>query len=240
MPTSMNLREVLKKFGKDVGINIKAVRIYAQQLFLSLSLLKKCNILHADIKPDNILVSESKNTLKLCDLGSASDAGENDITPYLVSRFYRSPEISVILGEVLDKRYHVYANLGRGVFSAVVKARDTQHGDVDKTDFGEYGESVQWSAQQYLMFRYADTLPVISDHRYKAGMKELHILKKLMEADPEGKKHVIRLIRHFEHKGHLCLVFESLRPLTLVPPPSLSSSLNMPTSMNLREVLKKF
>lgn len=92
---SMNLREVLKKFGKDVGINIKAVRIYAQQLFLSLSLLKKCNILHADIKPDNILVSESKNTLKMCDLGSASDASENDITPYLVSRFYRAPEIII-------------------------------------------------------------------------------------------------------------------------------------------------
>ncbi|KAJ3018540.1 U4/U6 small nuclear ribonucleoprotein prp4 [Thoreauomyces humboldtii] len=93
---SMNLREVLKKFGKDIGLNIKAVRVYAQQLFLSLSLLKKCNILHADIKPDNILVTDSKSTLKLCDLGSASDAGENDITPYLVSRFYRAPEI--ILG----------------------------------------------------------------------------------------------------------------------------------------------
>lgn len=37
----------------------------------------------------------------------------------------------VILGEVLDKRYHVYANLGRGVFSAVVKARDTL---ADNTD----------------------------------------------------------------------------------------------------------
>ncbi|CAG8434412.1 1372_t:CDS:10 [Diversispora eburnea] len=97
---SMNLREVLKKFGKDVGINIKAVRIYAQQLFLSLSLLTKCNVLHADIKPDNILVSESKNTLKMCDLGSASDASENDITPYLVSRFYRAPEI--ILGLPYD------------------------------------------------------------------------------------------------------------------------------------------
>lgn len=39
-------------------------------------------------------VNESCNLLKICDLGSASDATENEITPYLVSRFYRAPEIS--------------------------------------------------------------------------------------------------------------------------------------------------
>lgn len=54
---SINLREVLKKFGRDVGINLKAVRAYAQQMFMGLSLLRKCNILHADLKPDNVLVS---------------------------------------------------------------------------------------------------------------------------------------------------------------------------------------
>lgn len=97
---SMNLRDVVKRFGKDVGLNIRAVRAYAHQLFLALSLLKKCNIMHADIKPDNILVNEPKTMLKLCDLGSASDASENDITPYLVSRFYRAPEI--ILGYPYD------------------------------------------------------------------------------------------------------------------------------------------
>ncbi|MCJ1432387.1 U4/U6 small nuclear ribonucleoprotein prp4 [Xylographa pallens] len=97
---SINLREVLKKFGRDVGINLKAVRAYAQQMFLGLSLLRKCNILHADLKPDNVLVNESRNLLKICDLGSASDASENDITPYLVSRFYRAPEI--ILGMPYD------------------------------------------------------------------------------------------------------------------------------------------
>ncbi|KAG7191173.1 hypothetical protein KM043_013969 [Ampulex compressa] len=99
-PLSMNLREVLKKYGKDVGLHVKAVRSYTQQLFLALKLLKRANILHADIKPDNILVSESKLVLKLCDFGSASHAHENEITPYLVSRFYRAPEI--ILGIPYD------------------------------------------------------------------------------------------------------------------------------------------
>jgi len=104
---SMNLRDVVKRFGKDVGLNIKAVRAYAHQLFLALSLLKKANIMHADIKPDNILVNEQKTLLKLCDLGSASDASENDITPYLVSRFYRAPEI--ILGVPYDPALDIWS-----------------------------------------------------------------------------------------------------------------------------------
>lgn len=32
-----------------------------------------------------------------------------------------------------------------------------------------------------------------------------------MQADPDDKKHIVRLERTFEHRGHLCLVFESLR-----------------------------
>ncbi|KAI9704332.1 MAG: U4/U6 small nuclear ribonucleoprotein prp4 [Candelina mexicana] len=104
---SINLREVLKKFGRDVGINLRAVRAYAQQMFLGLSLLRKCNILHADLKPDNVLVNETRNVLKICDLGSASDASDNEITPYLVSRFYRAPEI--ILGTPYDFAIDVWS-----------------------------------------------------------------------------------------------------------------------------------
>ena len=99
-PLSMNLREVLRKYGKHVGLNVAAVRSYAQQLLLALRHLRKCNILHADIKPDNILVNESKSLLKLCDFGSASHVADGEITPYLVSRFYRAPE--VILGLKYD------------------------------------------------------------------------------------------------------------------------------------------
>merc|ERR1711892_1420067 len=99
-PLAMNLREVLKKYGKNVGLHIKAVRSYVQQMLLALKIIKKANIVHADIKPDNILVNESKLLLKLADFGSASHVAENEITPYLVSRFYRAPE--VILGMKYD------------------------------------------------------------------------------------------------------------------------------------------
>jgi serine/threonine-protein kinase PRP4 len=104
---SMNLREVLKKFGRDVGLNLRAIRAYAQQMFLGLGLLRKCGILHADLKPDNLLVNEQRSTLKICDLGSASPASENEITPYLVSRFYRAPEI--ILGIPYDYAIDVWS-----------------------------------------------------------------------------------------------------------------------------------
>ncbi|GAA5931854.1 PRP4 family serine/threonine-protein kinase [Sporobolomyces koalae] len=104
---SMNLREVVKRYGKDVGLNLRAVRTYASQMFLALALMKKCELMHADLKPDNILVNESKSTLKVCDLGSASDTSENDITPYLVSRFYRAPEI--ILGLPYDCSLDVWS-----------------------------------------------------------------------------------------------------------------------------------
>lgn len=118
----MNLRELLKKFGRNIGLKLTAVRIYAKQLLIALKHLKNCGVLHCDIKPDNMLVcycyslrsfhdqidfkfsmflikiciqvNEAKNVLKLCDFGNAMFAGKNEVTPYLVSRFYRAPEIS--------------------------------------------------------------------------------------------------------------------------------------------------
>jgi serine/threonine-protein kinase PRP4 len=49
-------------------------------------------------------VNESISVLKICDLGSASDVSENDITPYLVSRFYRAPEISKYISYLIRTR----------------------------------------------------------------------------------------------------------------------------------------
>ena len=97
-------------------------------------------------------------------------------------------------GEVLENRYQIYGNVGRGVFSTVLRAKDqTTNQDV--------------------------AIKVIrnNDVMFKAGQKELTLLKLLASRDPEDKKHCIRLLAHFEFKNHLCLVFEPMAyPQSLV------------------------
>ncbi|EME41886.1 hypothetical protein DOTSEDRAFT_55581 [Dothistroma septosporum NZE10] len=103
----MDLREVLKKFGRDVGINLDAVKIYAYQMLQALLHMKHAEVLHADIKPDNILVNEKRTLIKICDFGTATLQQDAELTPYLVSRFYRAPE--VILGMDFDYAIDMWA-----------------------------------------------------------------------------------------------------------------------------------
>lgn len=97
-----NLRDVLHKFGNRKGLSLGAVRSYFGQLLAAATHLKKHFIIHADLKPDNILVSANFSVVQLGDFGSALDVSSSSQaqqpTPYLVSRFYRAPEI--ILGLV--------------------------------------------------------------------------------------------------------------------------------------------
>ena len=94
----------------------------------------------------------------------------------------------VILGELLDNRYHVQSNLGKGMFSGVVRAIDN-------------------TTQRMVAIKIIRN----NETMRKAGFKEMDILQRLATHDPEDKKHVVRLEGSFEYKGHLCMVFENLR-----------------------------
>jgi serine/threonine protein kinase len=95
-PLYLSLREVVSKFGKDVGLNIRAVQIYARDLVVALRHLQKKGVVHADFKPDNILMAENRGCVKLCDFGTAFLQKDMKINADVGSRFYRPPE--AILG----------------------------------------------------------------------------------------------------------------------------------------------
>lgn len=91
-----DLRGALKKLTKGKGMALPAVKAYSKQLMVAVRHMHKFSIIHADIKPDNILISENQEIVKLCDFGTAFEVKDAMVSPYLMSRFYRPAE--VILG----------------------------------------------------------------------------------------------------------------------------------------------
>ena len=68
------------------------VKVFAYQLFRSLLYLNHIGIAHRDIKPHNVLVSESNWNLVMCDFGSAKRLIPNEPNiAYICSRCYRAP-----------------------------------------------------------------------------------------------------------------------------------------------------
>lgn len=53
--------------------------------------------MHRDLKPENILISP-KGIVKICDFGSSKHIDPNGKnTPYIVSRYYRAPELNLCI-----------------------------------------------------------------------------------------------------------------------------------------------
>ena len=79
------------------------------KLLSGLMFIHSLNIVHRDFKPENILIDDcfSPDIVKICDFGSAKIIEEKN-NPYVVSRFYRAPEL--IFGHVFyDKSIDIWA-----------------------------------------------------------------------------------------------------------------------------------
>lgn len=89
-------------YSKTVALSEDHYKFFIWQLLRGLKYMHSAGIIHRDIKPSNILVN-SDCDLRICDFGLArgmnnEELGEeteqdNDKTEYVVTRWYRSPEI---------------------------------------------------------------------------------------------------------------------------------------------------
>ncbi|XP_075898644.1 homeodomain-interacting protein kinase 2 isoform X3 [Nelusetta ayraudi] len=93
-----NLYDFLKQ-NKFSPLPLKYIRPVLQQVAAALMKLKSLGLIHADLKPENIMLvdpSRQPYRVKVIDFGSASHVSKAVCSTYLQSRYYRAPEI--ILG----------------------------------------------------------------------------------------------------------------------------------------------
>merc|ERR1711957_1087489 len=82
-------------------------------MFCALRALRALKVMHCDLKPDNILMSQDKTSVKVTDFGSATDVSDQICTAYVQPRYYRAPE--VMLGIRYDTQVDVWS-MGTTVF----------------------------------------------------------------------------------------------------------------------------
>ncbi|CAJ1337584.1 unnamed protein product, partial [Effrenium voratum] len=90
---------------------LQDVRRYAGDLLRALRSLRAIRIIHTDIKPDNLLLSLDKSSVKLSDFGCAIDTEEKANLTHIrraYSSSYRAPEI--ILGQSYSTRADIWSS----------------------------------------------------------------------------------------------------------------------------------
>ena len=89
----MNLSKFIRERYSENGLSYKDISEIFKQILRALDFLHTNKIMHRDIKPENILFDPYSFSVKICDFGSAKKIGGEDSTPYIVSRYYRAPEL---------------------------------------------------------------------------------------------------------------------------------------------------
>jgi len=102
-----DMRFALQKYGQGGGLPLPTLAQYVRQIFLGLRTLRKLKVVHADLKPDNVLMTMNKAEVQICDFGSGMEVSEQLRTPYLQPRYYRAPEI--MLGVPFDTQIDVWS-----------------------------------------------------------------------------------------------------------------------------------
>ena len=88
------------------------------QVLRGLKYIHTANVLHRDMKPSNLLVNANCD-LAICDFGLARGVEleyEDELTEYVVTRWYRAPEIMLSVQNYNEVQMHAHIHLRVSVF----------------------------------------------------------------------------------------------------------------------------
>lgn len=114
---SINLFTMLE-IVKFQGLSLKLLKTFCRKILQGLAYIHSMNVLHCDIKPENIMIKlpssaflddnldEDSIIIKIVDFGTSCFTNEISYS-YIQSRFYRAPE--VIIGAKYDNKIDIWS-----------------------------------------------------------------------------------------------------------------------------------
>jgi serine/threonine protein kinase len=89
----------LNQLCKNRGLPFSKTLDYLEQICAGLSFAHTQNIIHRDMKPQNVLLTADKNTVKICDFGVARMSATDDPVTRVGTNIYAPPEHSPMLAD---------------------------------------------------------------------------------------------------------------------------------------------
>uniref|UniRef100_A0A4W5R3I8 Stress-activated protein kinase JNK n=1 Tax=Hucho hucho TaxID=62062 RepID=A0A4W5R3I8_9TELE len=161
------------------------------QMLCGIKHLHSAGIIHIDLKPSNIVV-KSDCTLKILDFGLARTAGTSFMmTPYVVTRYYRAPEVILGMGykeNDIDQWNKVIEQLGTPSPEFMKKLQPTVR---------NYVENRPKYAGLTFPKLFPDCLfPADSEHNKLKASQARDLLSKMLIIDPAKRIQVDEALQH--------------------------------------------
>lgn len=190
-------------------LTIDHIQYFVYQILRGLKYIHSANVIHRDLKPSNLLL-KSNCDLKICDFGLArgvEDEQSGGLTEYVVTRWYRAPEIMLACQEYTS----AIDMWSVGCIFAELLARSPLFPGEDYiAQLRLICEKLGKPAEKDLDFvtserakRFMNSLPnkppppfTEQFHAHRNEKEALHLLKKMLEIHPKKRISIEKALEH--------------------------------------------
>jgi mitogen-activated protein kinase 1/3 len=205
---------------QKVKLTQHLVKILSYQLLQGVLVLQFANVIHRDLKPSNLLV-DVRGRLKIGDLGlgrGTPDDDDVDLTQYVVTRWYRAPEI-VLKAGCYTKAIDTWS-VGCIIFEMLTNTilfKGKDYLDQVKSILSVVGtpksDELQWLTQEAREFvlqfeRYPQKSVGAHDLTKEVDKQVVDLMDSALKFNPEHRADVTDMIKHpyllsFYHSEHV-------------------------------------
>eukprot|EP01068_Selenidium_serpulae_P008017 Selendium_serpulae@DN4871_c0_g1_i1.p1 len=224
----LDLKKYLKE--KNRGIPLDVVRTIMKQVFSGLSWCHGCNILHRDLKPQNILMNRD-HSVKLADFGLARAglAPGKTLTHEVITLWYRPPELLLggckytesvdmwaagcVLAELLEGRpiFQGDSEIDTLFRMFTILGTPTVQDWPDLVNFENAADRDQWPA--FPLSKASESLSLL---REGIDADAVDLLSKLLAYNPDKRISAKDAVNHqfFKTQRHRVTIKERSQPIT--------------------------